>query len=777
LTLIETRAAGDAGGTGDVGEPSPPIGDERSSRPRERDHRGRRADLTWGGITGALAAFVAALVYEPWGGRLRIPFAYSGDAIQYATLLSSADFTGSIRPNAHLGAPYALTTSDFPQGADRIHIALVRLLMVIWRDPLTAMNAYLLASFVLVAVAAFVALRLLGLRRPSACVMSVLYAFLPYHFAQGTTHLTLAAYFSVPFAVVLAVFAATGRLGPAWDLAKWRSLAPRDRRALGWAVGAAVVIGSSNAYYAVFGLVLCAALGAIAATAARRAGPFVAGLSFALLIGLAVSVNLAPELLSARGDGRNVDVAARSVGDSDLYGLRLSQMVLPSPTHRVAAMRRLGVEVSATGFAGEPDAYLGLVADVGLVALGVWALRALRRRSDEESTFPSVALAGAAVTSFMVATVGGVSVVIAAMGFTQIRVWSRAVVVVAFIGLAGAGRLVELAWARWAVDRRRATVGAALGASLLVLGLLDQIGLGVTPRYTANRGAQESVRDFVTAMGSALPAGARVFQLPYMSFPNPGWQVAMAEYDPFRAYLASPGDLAWSYGAMRGREGDWQRSWSLQATPVMVTGLAAAGFDALYVDRFGYSDGAAQLEAELAPLLGPPHDTSRDGRLAWFDLRPLRTSLADRNGNDELSRVGRLVVRPVGYQLPGATFVFGDEYTRVVGRTTTLTVRRYDSSTEPMLLSFRAAGPVGSTLTLDANGTRTAVLLTTDGAPVQLVLPMASRSTSVRLWTDAPNSSVLGDMRTDARVTLTDISCLDAGLQQMVSSGSSIFAT
>jgi hypothetical protein len=52
---------------------------------------------------------------------------------------------------------------------------------------------------------------------------------------------------------------------------------------------------------------------------------------------------------------------------------------------------------------------------------------------------------------------------------------------------------------------------------------------------------------------------------------------------------------------------------------VLVDGVRAAGFGAILVDRFGYADGGAALEAALSTIV-PPAGVSADGRYVWFDL-------------------------------------------------------------------------------------------------------------------------------------------------------------
>jgi hypothetical protein len=77
----------------------------------------------------------------------------------------------------------------------------------------------------------------------------------------------------------------------------------------------------------------------------------------------------------------------------------------------------------------------------------------------------------------------------------------------------------------------------------------------------------------------------------------------------------------------------------------MIEGLAAAGFSALYVDRFGFADRGASLDAALRPLTGRVVAQSHNRRLRWYDLRPVRDRLRDELSPDEFNSLARAVTR------------------------------------------------------------------------------------------------------------------------------------
>ena len=126
--------------------------------------------------------------------------------------------------------------------------------------------------------------------------------------------------------------------------------------------------------------------------------------------------------------------------------------------------------------------------------------------------------------------------------------------------------------------------------------------------------------DFVARVEQAVPANSMIFQLPYVPFPEHPPVNEMTDYDHLRAYLHST-SLRWTYGAIKGREGDlWQKSISSLPLPQFVESLSFAGFNGIYVDRYGYADKGAALESELSGLTGTTPMASESGRLAFFPL-------------------------------------------------------------------------------------------------------------------------------------------------------------
>ena len=154
------------------------------------------------------------------------------------------------------------------------------------------------------------------------------------------------------------------------------------------------------------------------------------------------------------------------------------------------------------------------------------------------------------------------------------------------------------------------------------MALLDQTSGADVPPFRANAVEYDSDEAFVADVEHRLGPKAMVFQLPVVAFPESRRPARMLDYDHFVGYLHSR-QLRWSYGGMKGREADWQEAVRGQPTELLLARLVAVGFTGLTIDRFGYHDGAAALEADVARLAGPP-TVSGNSRLSFFDLTAYR---------------------------------------------------------------------------------------------------------------------------------------------------------
>jgi phosphoglycerol transferase len=634
----------------------------------------RRALALGAALVAVTAVVLLVPVLELWDADLGVPLAtvyspadgyvYTPDAPFYQMLAKGGLDHLWFLDNDLLGWPLGQQVHDLPQTLDNLNLLGLKVLGVVVGDVGATVNIFFVLTFAAVAASAYLVLRALRVSAPSAFVAALLYAYLPYHFARGVPHLFLSAYWVVPVAVYLVLRVVSDR--PPFTAAREspRGFGVRvfDRAGILWLL-ACIAIASSGAYYGVFAATLVAALAVVDFAANRRVRVLAsAGVALAA-IGVVAFVNLLPSFVYWAEHGANDALVRRLPYETEAEGLKVSQLLLPIERHRFGPFAE--TQADSTRFSPVPSEegqHLGVIGAVGFLAVLVALLLAGRRRRDAVPAAGAGDEAGAdgserappsgllrtlgvlTVVAVFLATVSGFSLLVSGLGFREIRAWNRIVVFIAFFAFIAVA--VGLDWlGRRLPDRPwRVPLAAAGLALVLVFGILDQVSPASIPDYDATRARWDSDEEFVGRIERVLERDddgtPAVFQLPYLYFPEAPQQGALGPYDLVRGYLHSD-DLAWSWGAVRGRGADWQLRLLEHPTDDLLDRIAAVGYSGLVLDRRAMGGDPADVEGQLRDALQASPEVSRDRELLFWDLRPRARELRGRLGDEGVAELRR----------------------------------------------------------------------------------------------------------------------------------------
>lgn len=564
-------------------------------------------DLAWLAIAEAGTLLAATLVLQLWRARWRVPFYNSFDVTLNAGMFKTVLLRGWYFDNPKLGFPTGANLRDFPLG-DGWHLVYLRVFSVVSRDWGLALNTMYIGGFVLIAAAAYLALRWLHVGPIVAAGGAVVTAVLPYHFARNEMHVLLSDYSAIPLVVALAVALLSDT---PWltvrglSVSRWR-----------WAAAIAVVVwaGGTGTYYAVLSALLLASTAVIASVARRRTEPALSGLLLAGVIAIVLGLQFVPTLLHDARQGRD-HAFDRSFNEVTVFSLRPLPLVTPIPEHRIRALGTPARKYGRSLYPSEPGQALGLVAAGALVVLlASSAGRLVGGRGPRESADRALALLGFTALAFGVTAGGGAALAIA--GFTEIRSWNRISIFLGFIGVAVSARALDRIFTRRSVAPLLVVAVVALCTTLAVL---DQTSGADTPPYRAATAEFVTERNFVRTIEQMFGRDAAVLQLPYMEYPESPPIARMADYSHQRGWLHSD-TLRWSYGAVKGRA-IWQDGQLGLSLPDQLRRARRAGFTAVWLDRFGYADAGAQIERALGACVGKAVAVESDQRRVLFDLR------------------------------------------------------------------------------------------------------------------------------------------------------------
>ena len=391
---------------------------------------------------------------------------------------------------------------------------------------------------------------------------------------------------------------------------------------------------SAGVYYSFFACFLFIVAAVSAALHRRRIDPlYISGLLIGVTI-LGVLANVSSHIVYDRAHGRNKEVARRSPIDAEILGMKITDLMLPTPGHRVEflAQKRHGYDISSVSSNENAYAALGVVGSIGFCVL--IALLLARQSGSADATLMQ-GLSQLNLFAVLLATMGGFGVIFNRLVTPQIRCYNRFSIFIAFFSLFAVAILLQRFGDRFATTRGRRVLLAFLMTALLFLGLLDQTPKDAACDYAGLQQRWKSDGDLVARIEATLPPQSLIYQMPFVPFPE--WPAIhrMHDYDHFRGYLHSR-QLRWSYGAMRGRP-PASRDRELSEKPVeeQLPELVRLGFAGIWVDRFGYEDNGADVEGRLGELLQIEPLVSSDARTAFFDMTTSKKQMGSRQATDD----------------------------------------------------------------------------------------------------------------------------------------------
>jgi hypothetical protein len=652
-------------------------------------------------LTGLVTGVLTTTALELWNAKLTVPLTYWGDALATADHFKTVMETGWFTYQPLLGAPYGQTYSDFPT-AENLNFMAAGVFGFITRNFMVAMNLYYFAGFITAALTALWLFRRLSISKSVSLVLATLFALAPYHFVRGESHLFLASYYIVPLSIAIVIAAIRGE--PLWTKpplgSKWyRWLTSR-------AAGTLLILlltATTETYYAVFFLILIAFAGVVRLIRTGEWRRFWGAAIAGAVTAFALFLNTLPASIYAAINGQDPASLIRARADSEIYALKLSQLILPWAGNRIPLLQHIRELYDQKYPLVSESPALGAIAAIGFIAMflviGYVIATAVRPRVHaphfEERFGLFVQLAALAFVAFLFSTIGGLSTLISFVT-SSLRGWNRMSIYIAILCLAAVGIMLDgaIRWLRRKSNKGRITqrvIAFAICACVLAVGYIDQTPSHPSATYPATISTFERDSTWFARIDKVLPAGAEVLQLPYQPFPETVSPTGTQSSDVLIPFLHTT-DIRWSGGGIKGRpRADWPGVIE-QYSPADIVKLAAAsGFSGIHIDRAALEpDQSKKLEQGLAEALGAKPMVSADQRFVFYDIRKARATLREEFTQSELKKVEAAVVSPVIADTSG-TFVSTENADG-------MTVERSVSPVSPVPLTSANTKPISAQL-------------------------------------------------------------------------------
>jgi len=561
---------------------------------------------------------------------LKYPFIYDGDMLQvymHIKMIITGDFPFYAYPSSDfLSLPFGFNGADFPFPAAS-NILFIKFLSLFSNDIFIIANSYIILSYFMAASSMFSVLRRLRVESYLAIAVSLLYALIPFHYFR-IGHFWFANYFLLPITIYYLLL--LWRSKPLFFIKKFNEKKYRldlsSRNAI--IVFVLILFSVWNFYYTFFFVIFAFAVTISALYYRRTRYHLFSGLLMIFIATAPFAVSMIPYTIYQSVNGKNTQVALRGAEDSERYGLKIAQMLLPVDGHNNAALSKIKEDYSAAPLINENRfAALGLFGSIGFIIMTIFMLF-------HERYFSTIKkLSIVAYSGVIVATIGGYSSLFALLVTPQIRGYNRISIYIATLALIVFALLLNYLIKRYLPGKiLRPITSLALSLIILRIGIYDQAPAYMSfDNYKKYINSFQSDKSFVKEIENeiALEDDKKVFQLPYMFYPEHPAINGMSGYTQSVSYLHSP-QIKWSYGAVRGRESDkWIKRVIKKPLKEQIEILKASGFNGLHIDRRGYKDKAKSLENDLSKILNSGPLVSKDGTKSFFKIKPTGKEIYD----------------------------------------------------------------------------------------------------------------------------------------------------
>jgi len=597
-------------------------------------------------LTGFLVTgLILVYLFQLWDLNPRVPIVYAGDGL--LSLMSFQNMKEGFwyLKSSHLGFPFSQDLHDFPAVADTTNLVFSRFLISVTGDISLTFNIQYLSSYFSGFLGAYIGARIIRLPSAHALFIGLMFAFLPFHYLHGANHLYLSSYWMIPIWLAVII---KELITPGWTLGleegisfNLRQCAYRPRSWL--LLGLTVFSATAGFYYSAF-FVLGTGFFGLLAVIRERSGKNLGLLFMSSLGALVVGVQILPILLFQRSMGANIEAVQRGLGELRFYSLDLTKLFLPIRDHRLSLVRDWVGSLDSSLLAGEYAEPLGLLLGLSLLILLIIYL--FQTKSKEK--FSLLAPIAQVQLFFLgISIVGGGGYFLGVLGFTQIRVWSRITIVLAFPALVFMFQLAQLLANRLKNVRYQYLVFVFIAA----FQILDSTPASLAPNYeTTSREWKRDVRIAKVIQESISPQ-TRIFQLPIVKFPESPPTFQQADYEHLRMYLHLP-SAYFSYGGVKGRESQWLNR--LSSDPkTLFTQLALVGFDAVWIDSRGFEANPSNFALFAEKEIGASLISAENSPFALYDIRNFSSNLKKAMTLEQQNEVRDQVLTPISISPSG----------------------------------------------------------------------------------------------------------------------------
>lgn len=577
-------------------------------------------------ISGLLLMKIFALRYVD----LDYPLMYYGADDMTNLLTSKLMYTdGQTLTTDKLGAPYGTNFSEFSANLlHNVENVFIKIFTLLTGSYVKGFNLAFLSTFVVTALISYYVMRQLKINNWIAVAGSIAFGFNPFALYRGILHMVLTECYFIPLSILLCVWIYEDdnllNFGKGKDFFKYY----KNYLVI---IFALLIANNGIAYYPFF---TCMILCVTAVSKMAKTKKFKVIIPTAVIVGVIcvfLVIALLPQIIYVAQNGANTVINQRGgAGETEIYSLKPVQMFIPLDGHGIKWLTKVIEEYNAsTLFLNENiSSYIGIMAIIGFVILAV----SLFVKRDTQLKARLGLMAELNVILIIFGAVGGLNVLFVLYISDQLRSFNRISVFICYISILGFCMFLDYLYKKIKEKFSDKIKSVNVKRILKVTGSIVIVGFGIFCVVKDNTSdlwihygeimeAYDSDDEFVSQIEDSVSEGAMIFQLPYHPYPEEGAVNEMQDYALFTGYLHSE-TLRWSYGCIKGREGDkWYSKVASLSTRSMITEIKRKGFEGIYIDTRAYTeDEFDKLRYELETELKKEMSLSNNGNLAFIKL-------------------------------------------------------------------------------------------------------------------------------------------------------------
>lgn len=568
-----------------------------------------------------------------YNADLHAPFSFGGDALYTYAITKTVIENGWVWHNNALGAPYGLDNYDYPS-FNLLDILIIKIISFFSSDAFFVENLLYLVTYPLTTLTSLIVLRQFNINYAYSALGSLLFTFVPYHILRlYLDHFNAASYYVIPLMVMVLLWIYCNELV---------LLNSSKNRKMIASILICILAGSCFKYYPYIFCIFLLIMGVLASVKSWKKTPIFVSALLIISVVLVVLINYMPVIIYDYQNGSNFGVIARQPADSETYGLKIIQLLLPIYGHRIPLFSEMAEYYDHTAplINENASSSLGFIGSFGFIILIAYIFFKICGAGIKLDGFLSDRLSTVLnglcllnLSAILFATIGGFSSVIAYAAIPLFRSMNRMSIFIAFFSIFGFLILLQAVSEKILYNKhlKYDILICSMAFVLLAVGIFDQTSNFYIPTYSSLKVENLKDEQFIANIESQMPKNAMIFQLPYAPFPEYPSINKMDYNSHLRAYLHSR-DMRWSYPAMRGRPGDtWQKLLKNMPVQDMVKTLSLTGFAGIYIDSYGFEDGGAKILSNITSILQTKPLISDNGRLYFFDMTRIKANSSEKN--------------------------------------------------------------------------------------------------------------------------------------------------